>query len=103
MERGKFRREVQSEVFLSRIDGVTPLVQGTVSKLFSLAATLRRTFLISRNVNLTRGSAPFCNRDIPSLATSVLYTDSVGGEHEQQLRILVWGDVVQIRTARSRQ
>jgi hypothetical protein len=41
------------------------------------------------------------NRDSPSLATSVLYPDS-GGEHEQQLRILVWGDVVQILSTRRR-
>jgi hypothetical protein len=51
-----------------------------------------------------RFRAPFrCNRDSPILATFVLYPDSVGGEHEQQLRIPVWGDVVQIWTARSRQ
>jgi hypothetical protein len=64
-------------------------------------------------VKLTRDSAPFpLHRDsrilatfvlYPDLATFVLYPDSVGGEHEQQLRIPMWRDVVQIRTAGSRQ
>ena len=39
----------------------------------------------------------------PALATPVLYPDAVGGYHEQRLRIPMWSDVVQLRTARGRQ